>query len=124
MAHRFGKELSRRNFLTGAAVIGAGAALAGCSSPAADDAEVSAAAGVDAGAGAATGMASSFMTPPKPVDESSITSTVDTDVVVIGAGVSGLCLGARLADRSTASIRASSMRTALPITRPIRWESA
>ncbi|WP_277071279.1 FAD-binding protein [Slackia exigua] len=98
MAHRFGKELSRRNFLTGAAVIGAGAALAGCSSPAADDAEVSAAAGVDAGAGAATGMTSSFMTPPKPVDESSITSTVDTDVVVIGAGVSGLCLGARLAE--------------------------
>ena len=40
----------------------------------------------------------SFMTAPDPIDESLITDTVERDVIVIGTGLSGLCMGDRLAE--------------------------
>ena len=81
------RGLSRRAFLgLGAtAAMAAGAAgLAGCSPQASSDA---ASAGAS-DAGAAGGP--SFLTEPSPIAESDIKETVEADIVIVGAGLSGI----------------------------------
>jgi succinate dehydrogenase/fumarate reductase flavoprotein subunit len=88
--------ISRRSFLAGAAVVGAAAAasLSACS-PAANDAGGE---GGEGGAGAPSGTVTpdspngigAFLTPPAPIDEGLVTETRETEVVIVGAGVSGL----------------------------------
>lgn len=81
------RGLSRRAFLgLGAtAAMAAGAAgLAGCSPQASSDA---ASAGAS-DAGAAGGP--SFLTGPSPIAESDIKETVEADIVIVGAGLSGI----------------------------------
>lgn len=114
-------HLSRRGFLKGsalgAAALASGAGLAACASgsaaSAASSAEASASEAAEASASAAEEAAASeaaateapaasgtpsFFTAPDPVDESAITETIEREVIVIGSGVSGLCLGTRLAE--------------------------
>lgn len=89
-----GIELSRRSFLTGAAVISAGAAmagLAGCSSG-------NKAAGSDAGAEGKAKQETASITDrqlpwevaPEPIPDSKIKETINCDILVCGAGISGL----------------------------------
>lgn len=86
-------ELDRRNFLKGAAIVGAAAAatgLAACSPAGGSSA-------TQVGNAEASGEKKySFETPPKPIDESKIKETIEADVIIIGSGVSGLVCGARL----------------------------
>ncbi|MEG0505051.1 MAG: FAD-binding dehydrogenase, partial [Raoultibacter sp.] len=80
--------ISRRSFLgLGAtAAVVAGAGLAGCS-PAAKE---SAASTSSSTSGAAASSTASFLTAPEPIADSDITGTVDADIVVVGAGLSGI----------------------------------
>ncbi len=88
-------SIKRRDFfgLAGAAIAATGAALAGCSPqqtsvPATGDAaDRGGAAGTTAGGNGGT---PSFMTPPDPIDDADIAETIDTDVLVIGAGITGI----------------------------------
>ena len=76
------KGISRRNFLTGAALasVAAGAGLAGCA-PSADKKTTEA-------VGAADSTAQyEWEKAPEPISD--IAETVDTDILVIGAGLSG-----------------------------------
>lgn len=79
------KGISRRNFLTGAAIAGAAAAslgIAGCS-PAATTSS-------DNGSSEATsGESTQYSWEVKPEPITDIASTVDTDILVIGAGLAG-----------------------------------
>lgn len=108
-------QFSRRDFFKLGAVGAAGAAaagLAGCA-PAADKA----AAGSDA-AGAADASAEgavstndvviklgdtlpkwSFMVPPAPIPEDEITETIENDIIVVGAGMSGLTTAVAAAEQ-------------------------
>jgi succinate dehydrogenase/fumarate reductase flavoprotein subunit len=85
-------DLSRRAFLTGAAATSAlaVAGLAACTpgTPANNGAQNSAA----GGAGGADGQRpiGAFLTPPDPIGDDQIADTTETEVVIIGAGVSGL----------------------------------
>ena len=85
------REMSRRSFVKGA---GAGAVALGVAAQAAP------AAGVAAEAEAAQAPRYSFEVPPTPVDETNIVDTVDCDILVVGAGISGLCLATRAAELS------------------------
>lgn len=95
--HRTRTGLSRRAFLGlgAAAAVTAGAGLAGCSpsasvSPSSIDA-------ADSGSTGASGIsANSTSTPeflqiPDQISDSAIKETIDADIVIIGAGLSGLC---------------------------------
>ena len=108
-------HFSRRDFFKLGALVAAGAAaagLAGCA-PAADKA----AAGSDA-AGAADASAEgavstndvviklgdtlpkwSFMVPPAPIPEDEITETIENDIIVVGAGMSGLTTAVAAAEQ-------------------------
>lgn len=79
--------LSRREFLAGSAIAGTAAAfgLAGCAPQASAPGEGG------AGPDAETPGGYSFETAPEPIDEASITEVVEADVVVVGAGWSGIC---------------------------------
>lgn len=83
--------ISRRNFLKGTAIgaagVVAGFATAGILSGCAPKAQNQAAAPGKAGK-------PSFLTPPAPIPDSQIKQTVNTDVVVVGAGLSGLSAAA------------------------------
>lgn len=86
--------MTRRNFLTGAAVMGAGAAvagLAGCSSGSAEP-EVQPADSAPAAEETAQQVAgdAAWRTAPEPIAEEDIVETVDCDIVIIGAGIAGL----------------------------------
>lgn len=86
--------LTRRNFLAGAAVAGAGAALAGlvgCSSGNSGDAEPAPdpAPAEPAPQQAADGQPA-WMTAPEPIADDAIAETIDCDIVIIGAGIAGL----------------------------------
>ena len=74
-------NMSRRGFVAGAVTAGAAAALA-CAPAAAKADEV----------------ASSLDAAPEPIAEEQVSETIEADVIIIGAGVSGLCLGARCAE--------------------------
>ncbi|NTU89293.1 MAG: FAD-binding protein, partial [Actinobacteria bacterium] len=85
------KGISRRSFLTGAATTGALAAvgsLVGCGSPAADTAGE---------AVATTGY--SWEVAPAAIADSEIVSTVETDILVIGAGLSGCATACSAAEK-------------------------
>ncbi|WP_251230899.1 FAD-dependent oxidoreductase [Adlercreutzia aquisgranensis] len=104
------KEISRRSFLTGAAVAGVSAAfagtLAGCSTtqekapetpeepkaPATDATTEAAAAPADPAPAPtpATDGKPAWMTAPDPVPEDEIVETTDCEILIVGAGVAGL----------------------------------
>ncbi len=73
-------EISRRSFLKGTAVAAAAAAAAGSLPVLADEEAAPAVQGK-----------LSFEIPPEPVADADIAETYEADIIVIGAGVSGLC---------------------------------
>ena len=88
--------MDRRSFIKGAALSGVAATtigLVGCAaSPKPEEgAEAPAASGED------VAKRYSFETPPEPVDDSQITETFEADIIVIGAGVSGMVCAAAAA---------------------------
>lgn len=90
------KGLSRRSFLTGAAAAGAVAVagLAGCS-PAAP-------AGSGSNGGATAGGTWSWETAPKPI--TNFAETIDTDILIIGAGIAGLCTAASASEEADVKV--------------------
>lgn len=81
----FNATMERRGFLKGIAAIGAAAGaatLAGCASPAPSK-------GSSPTTASAAGATHSWEVAPEPIDESSISETIDADVVIIGAGMAG-----------------------------------
>ena len=95
------KGISRREFLKGAAV-GAGAVatttlIASCSP------KVATPAPTDQPASGVQGQAS-FMTPPDPIAQADIKETISADVVVVGAGVSGLMAALSAAEAGAKTI--------------------
>ncbi len=88
------QDMSRRGFVAGAGAVAGAAAVAASGLGQARAAETATSAD-----GAQAGDASpSFLEAPEPVDDSKISQTIETDVVVIGTGVSGLCLADRLTE--------------------------
>lgn len=87
--------ISRRKFIKGAAAGTLGIAAAGilgaCTGETASQSTSPAAPDSTASTGASGKY--SWETPPTPIPESEITETVETDVLVIGAGMGGLCCG-------------------------------
>ena len=82
------KTIDRRSFLKGALATGAAAgtiSLMGCSSPSTAESAQSDSAAPD-GAQAAR----SWEVVPDPISDDQISETVDVDVVVVGAGMSGM----------------------------------
>ncbi|MDR2105829.1 MAG: FAD-dependent oxidoreductase [Coriobacteriales bacterium] len=86
------KRISRRSFLTGAAVATAGAALAtGLTACSQGSSSGTPDAGGDALAGdPAPAPRWSWVLRPYPIPESEIAETIDTEIVVVGAGVAGM----------------------------------
>ena len=87
--------LTRRHFLTGAALAGAGAAigLAGCTSssesaPETPDDDTLAETGTADTAPEAA--AEPWKVAPEPITDDQISETIDCDIVIVGAGISGL----------------------------------
>lgn len=85
------KELSRRSFLKSSAfavagVVGSGFIMSGCGNGRKKDEQ--AANGKKTAAGSSE---PSFMKAPQPIKDSEIASTLEADIVVVGAGMSGLC---------------------------------
>lgn len=81
--------MERRGFLKGIAAIGAAAGaatLAGCASP---SPTANAAKGGSATTAAAASAGHSWEVAPEPIDDSSVSETIDADVVVVGAGMAG-----------------------------------
>ena len=96
------KSVSRRNFLKGAAVsVAAGGLLVGCA-PKVETAAPTAPAGVTQPTAAASG--SGWDTPPAPIPAAQIKETVATEVVVVGAGVSGLMAALSAAEAGAKTI--------------------
>jgi hypothetical protein len=91
--------ISRRRFLTGVAVAGAGAAasMVGCA-PTADGTDSGASNNASGAASTPSGTITpdspngigAFLSAPAPIDEKLITETREAEVVIVGAGVSGL----------------------------------
>jgi fumarate reductase flavoprotein subunit len=93
------KEISRRNFIKGAAVVAGGGILASCApqlaaTPTTAAAPTASAPVTPGVVNAATVAAQKweFEIPPAPIADSQITNTVTTEIVVIGAGTAGLVL--------------------------------
>ena len=86
--------ITRRNFLTGAAVAGAGATLmglVGCSSGGGEASKETS--GGDAKAPESVEVATDakpWEVAPEPIPDSEIDETVDCDIVIVGAGIAGL----------------------------------
>lgn len=80
--------ISRRGFLgaAGAASIALGGLLAGCSPQGGSGQAESKA--VEQGDGASA--SPSFLTPPEPVSEQDISETLETEILIIGAGIAGI----------------------------------
>lgn len=94
------EQLSRRNFLKGAvgvgAVAAAGTALTGCSSQSSSDSET-----LDSAVMTADSIEDvtwSFEVPPDPVSEDEIAETYTHDIVIVGAGMAGLCTACAAAE--------------------------
>lgn len=100
------KEVTRRNFLKGAAasagVVVSGSILNGCAprqaSTAAPTAAAAGAATEPAAAAGEGGKKYSFETAPAPIADKDIKSKKSADVVVVGAGLAGLCAAYAAAD--------------------------
>lgn len=106
-------ELNRRDFLKGALATGAlaatGSALAGCApsggSTGGFDAKATAAEGSSSASGNVLtadnyqDMKWSFEIPPEPVADSDIAETYTHDIVIVGAGMAGLCTAVSAAEQ-------------------------
>ena len=93
------ENLSRRGFLTGAAATGALAAMAavtGCAPSSNAPAGEAAASGEENLA--STGSQWSWEVAPEPIAEDQIVETVESDIVVVGAGISGVSTACRAAE--------------------------
>lgn len=92
-------ELDRRSFLKGAALSGVAAAtgLTGCTSRQTSSGSPTTDAN-DSGTATDTTKTYSFETPPAPIPDSEITETYEADIIVIGAGVSGMVCAASAAE--------------------------
>lgn len=97
------ENMNRRNFVKGAALsavsLAAGTALAACSSPQ----SAASTSGTKDAASSATGLNSAdqqwgFEIAPEPISDSDIAETVESDVVVVGGGMSGLVTAAACAE--------------------------
>lgn len=86
--------LSRRNFLTGAAVLGAGTALvglAGCASGGSADKPTDSSAPTEEAAASSEHTVDKYWEiVPEPIADDQIAETIDCDIVVCGAGIAGL----------------------------------
>ena len=87
-------ELNRRSFLKGAAMTAVGAvgatALAGCAPSNASDQGTATADGEAYNTAETMQRKWSFEIPPEPIADSDIAETIEADVIVVGAGTSGL----------------------------------
>jgi fumarate reductase flavoprotein subunit len=83
-------KINRRSFLKAAAIGTAGAASAGLLNACAPKVEETAVPTEAVSAGVETGATPSFMLPPKPITDDKIVETIECDVVVVGAGISGV----------------------------------
>lgn len=84
-------QISRRNFLKAAGLIGGAgiaAGVVGCAPKASESASDSKGGSASADGGAAS--EPSFLTPPEAIGDDQITDTVESDVIVLGAGTAGL----------------------------------
>lgn len=85
---------TRRSFIAGAGAAAISAGVAGVNAAhASDGADGKASSSADAEAvsgDSASAGTPSFLTPPDPVDESEISETIETDVLIIGAGIAGI----------------------------------
>ena len=84
------RGLSRRAFLgLGAtAAVAAGAGLAGC---APQTNSGSASTSTNSSNATASSGTPNFMTAPDPIDDADIAETIEADIVIVGAGLSGIC---------------------------------
>lgn len=103
------KAITRRDFLKGAslgvAAVAGSSVLSGCKpKDIADAPNTSAGEEASGSSTSSTGGTFSFETPPDPIPESEITETVTADVVVIGAGVSGLMAAQAAVDAGVKTI--------------------
>jgi succinate dehydrogenase/fumarate reductase flavoprotein subunit len=89
------KGISRRAFLTGAAAVGAVAAagLAGCAPTAGGDGSPA-----DGDSTTTTGGAYPWLTAPAPITD--FAETKETDILIIGAGIAGLCTAASASEEA------------------------
>lgn len=83
-------ELSRRNFLRGAAAAAFSATAAGVMGCSPSDGGAEAGAEAESGQ-SAEGVRWSWETKPEPIADSEIVETIDTDICVVGFGSSGCC---------------------------------
>ena len=96
-------SLERRSFLKGIAALGAAAgatALAGCSS----QSESSSGSLSQTGSNGNGAAAHSWETAPEPIDEASVTETIDADVVIIGAGMAGMAAFMHAAEQGARTV--------------------
>ena len=121
------KELSRRSFITAAAIGAAGAAAglaAGCSKPASTDSGTQAGTGTAATEGTSTGVTlyddldsrydiSSTAAIKEPIVDDQITETKEADIVIVGAGISGAIAAATCAEAGKTTIVLQKAETAL-----------
>ncbi len=122
------KDLSRRGFLTGAAATGALAAfgaMVGCSpaqpSGAADASKDAAPTQADAAPAKASDSAQagsqggwSWETAPAPIADADIVETVESDIVIVGAGIAGV----------TAALRASQLGASVTVVEKMPFPSS
>ena len=119
-------KVNRRNFLKGAGVLAAGAAaaaaLGGCS-PSSNSSEGTASTSAE-GAAAASGEYNtaetmqrqwSFMVAPEPISDDQIAETIEADVIVVGAGTSGLMTACSAAEEGLNVVVATA--STIPVSR-------
>lgn len=100
-------ELTRRNFLKGAlaggAMAGASAALASCAPQGSGEAASESSASAMTAESYAD-MKWSFEIAPDPVSEDETVETITHDVVIVGAGMAGLCTACAAAEKGRMSL--------------------
>lgn len=96
-------EISRRSFIKGAGLAGAGLAATGLAGCAAPQSEPTAEPMADTGAAAAPAPVS-WETPPEPIDDALVSETIDTEICILGAGVSGVVAAAVAAERGASVV--------------------
>ncbi|HJF65655.1 MAG TPA: FAD-dependent oxidoreductase [Slackia equolifaciens] len=117
-------KVNRRNFLKGAGVLAAGAAaaaaLGGCSPSSSSSEGASTSEGAASASGEYNTAATmerqwSFMVPPEPISDDQIAETIEADVVVVGAGTSGLMTACSAAEEGLNVVVATA--STLPVSR-------